>query len=139
MVSTFCSVPSASIPADPDWFHRKSGGSAGLPCHFRHKSHFPCVGEGAADVPVLGSGVERNQPVAVPAVGLKSVADFLRPLPEDLRALRAFDFYFFVNHGMPEGLKGQLSASEFKRSLMASRAERLHKMPTGFVGGLFWL
>jgi hypothetical protein len=35
------------------------------------------------------------------AVRLEPVADFLRPLSEHLRAFRAFDFYFFVDHEMP--------------------------------------
>jgi hypothetical protein len=39
--------------------------------------------------------------IAVLAVRLEPVADFLRPLSEYLRAFRAFDFYFFVDHEMP--------------------------------------
>jgi hypothetical protein len=34
----------------------------------------------------------------VPAVRLGPVADILRPLSEYLRAFRAFDFHFFVDH-----------------------------------------
>jgi hypothetical protein len=35
------------------------------------------------------------------AVGLESVADVLRPLPEYLEAFGTFDFDFFVDHERP--------------------------------------
>ena len=66
----------------------------------RH-SHLLGAHESAADIPIFRTGIERNQPIAVLAVRLKPVADFLRPLSEHLRASRAFDFYFFVDHEMP--------------------------------------
>jgi hypothetical protein len=66
----------------------------------RH-SHLLGAHESAADIPIFRTGIERNQPIAVLAVRLKPVADFLRPLSEYLRAFCAFDFYFFVDHEMP--------------------------------------
>jgi hypothetical protein len=53
-------------------------------CRFERNSHFSCTREGAADVPVFGTGIERDQSIAVLAVRLKSVADILRPLSEYL-------------------------------------------------------
>jgi hypothetical protein len=72
---------------------------------FKHRAQLFGAHERAADILVFRRGVERNQPIAVLAVGLKSVADFLRPLPEDLRALRAFDFDFVVGHECPLNLR----------------------------------
>jgi hypothetical protein len=66
----------------------------------RH-SHFFGARERPADIFIFRSGTERNQSIAVLAVCLEPVADFLRPLSEYLRAFRAFDFYFFVDHEMP--------------------------------------
>ena len=63
-------------------------------------SYFFCTHEGTADVSVLGTGVERDQSVAMLAVRLKAVSKILRPLSKDHRALRAFDFDFFFDHGM---------------------------------------
>jgi hypothetical protein len=57
--------------------------------------------ERPADILVFRTGIERNQPIAVLAVRLKPVADILGPLSEYLRAFRAFDFHFFVDHEMP--------------------------------------
>jgi hypothetical protein len=65
----------------------------------RH-SHFFGALQGPADISILRTGIERNQPVAVLAVRLESIADFLRPLPEYLGAFRALDSYFFLNHEM---------------------------------------
>ena len=67
---------------------------------FDRHSHFPGAGERTPDIFVFRTGIERNQPVAVLAVGLKPIADFLRPFPEHLRAFGAFDFHFFVDHGV---------------------------------------
>jgi hypothetical protein len=68
---------------------------------FKHRAQLFGAHEGAADIFVFRRGVERNQPIAVLAVGLEPVADFLRPLSENLRAFRAFDLYFVVSHEMP--------------------------------------
>src|ERR1700730_16728975 len=68
---------------------------------FNRHSHLFGAHESPADIPVFRTGIERNQPIAVLAVRLEPVADFLRTLAEYLRAFRAFDFYFFVDHEMP--------------------------------------
>jgi hypothetical protein len=74
----------------------------GVKCH----SHFFRVHESPADVSVLRTGIERNEPIAVLAVGLEPVADLLRPLPEYLRAFRAFNSYFFFDHEMsPDSMR----------------------------------
>jgi hypothetical protein len=67
----------------------------------RH-SHLFGAHESPTDIPVFRTGIERNQPIAVLAIRLEPVADFLGPLSEYLRALRTFDFYFFVDHETPE-------------------------------------
>ena len=76
-------------------------------CHFERNSHLFSAHEGTTDIPVLGTGVERDQSVTVLAVRLKSVADILRPLSENLRAFGAFDFDFVVNHEMDLKAKSQ--------------------------------
>jgi hypothetical protein len=78
---------------------------------FKHHAQLFGVQESPADILVFRTGIERNQPIAVLAVGLESVADFLRPLPEDLRAFRAFDFDFVVGHECPLELKGGILLS----------------------------
>jgi hypothetical protein len=67
---------------------------------FNRHSHLFGARESPSDIPVFRTGIERNQSIAVLAVRLEPVADFLRPLSEYLRAFRAFDFYFFVDHEM---------------------------------------
>jgi hypothetical protein len=67
---------------------------SGFKCH----SHFFGALEGSADISIVRTRIEGNEPIAVLAVRLEPIADFLRPLPEYLRAFRAFDFYFFVDH-----------------------------------------
>jgi hypothetical protein len=67
---------------------------------FNRHSHFFGAHESPADIPVFRTGIERNQPIAMLAVRLEPVADFLRRLSEYLRAFRASDFYFFVDHEM---------------------------------------
>ena len=86
---------------------------------FERKSHFFGAHEGTTDVPVLGTGIERDQSIAVLTVRLKSVTDFLGALSEYHRAFRASDFYFFVNHGMPQKAKRPFSYLDFKGLLMA--------------------
>jgi hypothetical protein len=76
-------------------------GTFGFGPGLKHYSHFPGVHERAADVSIFRTGIESDQPVAVLAVGLEAVADSLRPLSKYLRAFRAFDSYFFVDHEMP--------------------------------------
>jgi hypothetical protein len=67
---------------------------------FNRHSHLFGAHESPADIPVVRTGIERNQPIAVLAVRLEPVADFLRTLSQYLRAFRAFDFYSFVDHEM---------------------------------------
>jgi hypothetical protein len=69
-------------------------------CHFERKSDFFSAREGTTDVPVLGTGIERDQFISMLAVRLKSVADIPRSLSEKLRAFGAFDFYFIFGHEM---------------------------------------
>jgi hypothetical protein len=68
---------------------------------FKRHSQLFGAHERPADILIFRTGIERNQPIAMLAVRLKSVADFLRPLSKYLRALRAFDFDFFVDHELP--------------------------------------
>lgn len=65
---------------------------------FEYRPHFFGAHERAADISVFRTGIERDEPIAVLAIGLEPVADFLRPLPEYLRAFRASDFDYFVDH-----------------------------------------
>jgi hypothetical protein len=67
---------------------------------FKRHSHLFGAHESPADISIFRTGVERNQPIAVLAVRLEPVADFLRALSEYLRAFRASYFYFFVDHEM---------------------------------------
>src|ERR1700730_15247670 len=69
------------------------------PVFMLHSSFFGVL-ESPADIPVFRTGIERNQPIAVLAVRLEPVANFLSPLAEYLGAFRAFDFDLFVDHGM---------------------------------------
>jgi hypothetical protein len=62
---------------------------------------FPRAGERAADVGILRAQFKRDQPVAMLAVGLKAVADLLRPLAKYPGALAAPDFYFVIDHWIP--------------------------------------
>lgn len=54
-----------------------------------YRSHFFGAHESAADISIFRTGIERDEPIAVLAIGLEPVADFLRPLPEYLRAFGA--------------------------------------------------
>jgi hypothetical protein len=65
--------------------------------------------ERPTDIPVFRTGIERNQPITVLAVGLEPIAEFLRALSKYLRAFRAFDLYFVIDHEMPPKL-GQHTA-----------------------------
>src|SRR5438105_7988068 len=67
---------------------------------FKRRSHFLGAHESPMNIFIFRAGIEHNQPVAVLAVRLEPVADLLRPLAEYLRALRAFDSYFFVHREM---------------------------------------
>jgi len=62
-------------------------------------SHFFSAHEGAPDIPILGTGIERDQSIAMLAVRLKAVAKILRPLSKHHRAFGAFDFDLVINHG----------------------------------------
>jgi hypothetical protein len=54
-----------------------------------------------ADIAILRGRIKRDQPIAVRAIGLEVGADSLCSLAEDLRALRAFDSDFVVDHDRP--------------------------------------
>jgi hypothetical protein len=112
--------PRKSHHESPTYMRRKERFK---PCfragRFERKSHFFGAHEGTTDVPVLGTGIERDQSIAVLTVRLKSVTDFLGALSEYHRAFRASDFYFFVNHGMPQKAKRAFSYLDFKGLLMA--------------------
>jgi hypothetical protein len=64
----------------------------------QRQPHFLGAHERFANISVVRTVVEGNQPIAMPAIGLKSVADPLRAKAKDLRAFRAFDFDFIVDH-----------------------------------------
>lgn len=68
-----------------------------LGLNFKCHTHFFGAHESPTDVSIFRRSIERDQPIAVLAVGLKAVADFFRPLSEYLRAFRAFDFYSVVD------------------------------------------
>src|ERR1019366_3010772 len=53
---------------------------------FNRQSHFPGTRERPANIFVFRTAVERNQPIAMRAVGLKPVADTMRALAKYLRA-----------------------------------------------------
>ena len=93
--------------ADLAWRH-----SFVLGLSFKCRAHFFGAQESPTDVSIFRGRIERNKPIAVLAVGLESVADFLGALPENLRALCAFDFYFVVDHEMPQKLFSLLLCSE---------------------------
>ena len=57
--------------------------------------------QGFADIAVFDRQVEGDQAIAVLAIGLKTRAYPLRALAKDLRALRAFDSDFVVDHECP--------------------------------------
>jgi hypothetical protein len=67
---------------------------------FNRHSYFFGVLESPADISIFRTCIECNQPIAVLAVRLEPVADFLRALSGYLRAFRASYFYFFVDHEM---------------------------------------
>jgi hypothetical protein len=53
------------------------------------------------DISVIRIGIERNEAIAVLAIQLRPVADRLRPRSENLRAFRAFDLHFLIDHESP--------------------------------------
>jgi hypothetical protein len=65
---------------------------------FKCDSRFFGTHESPTDVSVFRAGIECNELIAALAVRLEPVADLLRTLSKYLRALRAFDFHFFVDH-----------------------------------------
>jgi hypothetical protein len=93
---------------------RGRGGAFGLGPGFKQHSHIPGTHESPADVSVFRTAIESDQPVAVQTIYLKTVADFLRPFSKYLRAFRAFDFYFFVNHEMPLDFAPELAFARLK-------------------------
>ncbi|HWZ06298.1 MAG TPA: hypothetical protein VNY53_05230, partial [Bradyrhizobium sp.] len=68
---------------------------------FDRPPHFPGARQRLADILVIGAHVEGDQPIAMLAIGLKSVADLAGALAKNLRAFRAFDFDLFVDHESP--------------------------------------
>jgi hypothetical protein len=69
-----------------------------LEARFEPKPDFTGTRQRTADVSILRRGVEGNQAVAVHAVDLKAIADSLRALAKNLRAFRAPDSDFFIDH-----------------------------------------
>src|SRR5579863_8096486 len=74
------------------------GGPAGL---LEHRADLFGVDQGFADIAVVHRHVEGDQAIAMLAIGLKTRTHPLRALAEDLRALRAFDSDFVVDHDAP--------------------------------------
>jgi hypothetical protein len=74
-----------------------------LEARFEQNPDFTGTCQRAADVPILRRGVEGNQAVAVHAVDLKTIADSLRALAKNLRAFRASDPDFFIDHEIQRG------------------------------------
>jgi hypothetical protein len=66
---------------------------------FEGNSHFFSAREGTTDIPVLGTGIERDQSIAMLAVRLKAIANLLRPLSKHHRTFGASDFDLIINHG----------------------------------------
>ena len=75
--------------------------SSGYPWadRFEGNSQISSAPDSTTDIPILGTGVERDQSIAMLAVRLKAVAKILRPLSKHHRAFGAFDFNLIVNHG----------------------------------------
>jgi hypothetical protein len=82
---------------------------------FKRHSHLFGAHERPADIPVFRTAIERNEQIAVLAVRLEPVADFLSPLPEYLRAFRAFDFDLFVDHEMLRNQSQAFCLARLKR------------------------
>jgi hypothetical protein len=86
--------------------HHRSGSpllsqSGGQLMRFDRPPHLPGAHQRFPNVPVLGIHVERDQPVALLTIGLKSVADLAGALAKNVRAFRTFDFDLFVDHINP--------------------------------------
>ena len=94
------------------------GGPAAL---LDHRADLLGVDQGFSDIAVIHRRIEGDQAIAVLAIGLKTRAYPLRALAKDLRALRAFDSDFVVDHECPfwnyrgtvwaSGLKGVFEPS----------------------------
>src|SRR6266404_8487924 len=67
--------------------------------------------QGAPDVVVLGTGVERNELKTVRALLLKAVANPLRPFPKHHRAFAALYLDLVVDHGCAQRCSWFASAS----------------------------
>jgi hypothetical protein len=67
------------------------------------KQHAKIFGahKGFSNISIVRTGIKSNKPIALWAVCLKPIPDFLCPLSEYMRALRAFYSHFFINHEMP--------------------------------------
>ncbi|MGO8908133.1 MAG: hypothetical protein ACLQDM_02205 [Bradyrhizobium sp.] len=72
------------------------------------QSNVPGAQQRLANISVFGIVVEGNQPIAVRTVRLQPVADPVRALAKYLRAFRAFDFDFFIDHEMSPEFKGEV-------------------------------
>jgi hypothetical protein len=80
--------------------------TCGLAVRFNRQPDVAGAQQRFADISVFGTAVERNQAIAVRAIGLEPVAYPMRALAKYLRTFRAFDSDFFVDHEMPLSLKG---------------------------------
>jgi hypothetical protein len=88
------------------------GGPAGF---FEDRANFLGADQSFADIAVIDRHVEGDQAIAVLAIGLKTRAYPLRALAEHLRALRAFDSDFVVDHECPSwNYSGTFCASGLK-------------------------
>jgi hypothetical protein len=80
-------------------------GSGRIVNHLRFRFHGISdvlgIRQGPTDVRILRAQFESDKPVAMLAVGLKSVTNPLRPLPKHLRAFAAPDSHLVVDHGTP--------------------------------------
>src|SRR5271168_959606 len=77
------------------------GNACGLAARLDHEPQLLGANQRFTDISVFRVHVEGDQPVAVMAVGLEAVAHFLRALAENLRAFRALDSDFLVDHESP--------------------------------------
>jgi hypothetical protein len=85
------------------------GDACGLAACLDHEPQFLGAHEGPADIAIFRSHVERNQAVAMRAVGLETVTHSAGALAKNLRALCALDLDFLVDHERSFG--GDIAAS----------------------------
>jgi hypothetical protein len=81
--------------------HAGSGRPANGDLGFHGKADVPGARQRTADVRIFRAQFERDQPVAILAIGLKPVTDLLRAFAKYLGAFSAPDSYFVINHWIP--------------------------------------